>query len=172
MLRFPETRFDIVRPGVALFGVMPFGASVASSVAPELKPVMRVRTEVVSLRTIESGERIGYGHTWSAERRSVIATVPLGYADRLSRQLSNRGHALVRGRRAPIVGTTSMDLAMLDVTDLPGVSLRDEAVFLGAQEGVLGRDAITAGEIAEQVGTIRGKCSPASRVAFRVYREP
>src|SRR5262249_51785995 len=146
-LRLPEARFDIVRPGIALFGVSPFEDPIAPA-ASELKPVMRVRTEVVALRAVAAGERIGYGHTWKAERPSLVATVPMGYADGLSRQLSNRGHALVRGKRAPIAGAVSMDLTMLDVTDHPGVRLGDEAVFLGTQEGPLGRDALGAAEVA------------------------
>jgi len=173
-LRLPEARLDMVRPGLALFGVSPLEASVMSEGAvAELKPVMRVRTEVMALRSLEPGERIGYGHAWQAERPSVIATVPMGYADGLSRQLSNRGHALIRGRRAPIAGTISMDLTMLDVTDIPGVRLSDEAVFLGTQEGPLGRDAITATEIADHIGTIPWEVlTSISRRVPRFYREP
>ena len=134
---------------------------------------MRVRTEVVALRTVAVGEAIGYGHTWRAARTSVIATVPMGYADGLSRQLGNRGHGLVRGRRAPIAGAVSMDLTMLDVTDVPGVRLGDEAVFLGAQEGPLGKDTIGAGEIAAHTGTIPWEVlTSISRRVPRFYREP
>jgi alanine racemase len=168
MLRLPGARLDAVRPGIALFGVAPM-----AGLAPELKPVIRMRSEAVALRTIESGAAIGYGHTWRASRPSVIATVPMGYADGLDRKLSNRGHALVRGRRAPIVGTMSMDLTMIDVTDIPGARIGDEAVFLGAQEGALGRDAITADEIAEQTGTIPWEVlTSISRRVPRFYREP
>jgi alanine racemase len=187
-LRMPEARFDIVRPGIALFGVSPFEKGAATPPTPagfehdalaagagagELKPVMRVRTEVVSLRAIARGEAIGYGHTWRAERPSVVATVPMGYADGLSRQLSNRGHALVRGKRAPIAGAVSMDLTMLDVTDVPGARVGDEAVFLGAQEGPLGRDAITAAEVGAHTGSIPWEVlTSISRRVPRFYREP
>src|SRR5262249_34964344 len=112
-----------------------------------LRPAIRVRTEVVSLREIEPGEAVGYGWTWRASRKSRIATIPMGYADGLSRHLSNVGSVLVRGRRAPIVGTVSMDLTMVDVTDAPGTSLRDEVVVLGSQEGPLGKETITADEV-------------------------
>jgi len=173
MLRLPEARFDVVRPGIALFGVSPFEGEAEASPARELKPVMRVRTEIVALREIAVGERIGYGHTWKAERRSLIATVPMGYADGLSRQLSNRGHALVRGRRAPIAGAVSMDLTMLDVTDVQGVRLGDEAVFLGPQEGPLGRDTIGAAELAAHEGGIPWEVlTSISRRVPRFYREP
>ncbi len=168
LLRMPETRFNVVRPGIALFGVSP-----TAGLGADLKPVIRIRTEVVALRTIEAGEAIGYGHTWRASRQSVIATVPMGYADGLDRKLSNRGAALIRGRRAPIAGTVSMDLTMLDVTDLPGARIGDEVVFLGGQEGVLGRDVITANEIAEQTGTIPWEVMTSiSRRVPRFYREP
>ncbi len=177
MLRFPETRMSLVRPGIALYGVSPFGDPKAdddrASDAPALKPVMRVRTEVVALRELPVGERIGYGHTWTAERPSVVATVPMGYADGLPRSLSNRGDALVRGRRARIIGTVSMDMTMIDVTDIPGARLGDEAVFLGPQEGPLGKDAITADEIARVAGTISWEVlTSISRRVPRFYREP
>jgi alanine racemase len=172
MLRLPEARFDLVRPGIALFGHEAFTAQPDES-APELKPVMRVRTEIVALRTIAAGGRIGYGHTWQAARNSVIATVPMGYADGLSRSLSNRGHGLIRGKRAPIAGTVSMDLTMLDVTDIPGARQGDEVVFLGPQEGPLGRDSISAAEIAEATGTIPWEVlTSISRRVPRFYREP
>jgi alanine racemase len=168
MLRTPSAQLDLVRPGIALFGVPP-----RPGVTDELKPVMRVRSEIVALRTIEPGEAIGYGHTWEAKRTSHIATVPIGYADGLSRQLSNRGHTLVRGRRAPIAGTVSMDLTMIDVTDIPGARLGDEVVVLGAQEGPLGRDVIAVEEIAEHVGTIPWEVlTSISRRVPRFYREP
>jgi alanine racemase len=175
MLRLPEARFDLVRPGIALFGVSPLDASESSEgkVVPELKPVMRVRTEIVALRSIPTGQRIGYGHTWQAERPSVIATVPMGYADGLSRLLSNRGHLLARGRRAPIAGTVSMDMTMIDVTDIPGARLGDEVVVLGAQEGPLGKDAIGAAEIAAHIGSIPWEVlTSISRRVPRFYREP
>lgn len=97
----------------------------------------------------------------------------MGYADGLDRKLSNAGHALVRGRRAPIVGTVSMDMTMLDVTDIAGARIGDESVFLGVQEGPLGRDVITAEEIASTTGTIPWEVlTSISRRVPRFYREP
>lgn len=168
LLRSERARLDVVRPGIALFGVSP-----RAGLAPELRPVMRVRTEIVALRDVAPGEAVGYGWTWRAERPSRIATIPMGYADGLSRMLSNRGAVLVRGRRAPIVGTVSMDLTMIDVSDHEGVTLRDEAVVLGSQEGALGRDAIGADEIADATGTIAWDVlTHVSRRVPRFYREP
>jgi alanine racemase len=177
-------RRDLVRPGIALFGISPrIGGEPLSR---ELKPVMRVRTEIVALRDVEPGSPAGYGATWTAARRSRLATIPMGYADGLSRQLGNRGHVLVRGARAPIVGAVSMDMAMIDVTDVDGVALRDEVVVLGTQEvsprdssvRPLGRGAgdpasIGADEIAAQTDTIPWEVlTSISRRVPRFYREP
>jgi alanine racemase len=177
-----DALFDAVRPGVALFGVSPVakdagasepGATEGSPLSSELRQVMRVRTEVIAVREIEAGESVGYGALWRAARRSRIATVAMGYADGLSRHLSNRGHMLIRGKRAPIVGAVSMDMSMLDVTDLPAVAVRDEAVALGAQEGPLGRDAISPDEVAAHSGTIAWEVlTSISRRVPRFYREP
>jgi alanine racemase len=134
---------------------------------------MRVRTEIVALRTVEAGGPVGYGATWRAPRQARIATVPIGYADGLSRHLGNRGHVLVRGRRSPIVGAVSMDMAMIDVTGVDGACEGDEVVVLGSQEGPLGRDAISADEIASHAGTIPWEIlTSISRRVPRFYREP
>ena len=168
-----EAKLDAVRPGVAIFGVAPVPLAANGAESGDLRLTMRVRTEIAALRTIEAGEKVGYGGLWTASRPSVIATIPMGYADGLSRALSNKGHALVRGKRAPIVGAVSMDMAMLDVTDLPGVSVRDEAVLLGAQEGALGKDMISADEVATHAGTIAWEVlTSISRRVPRFYREP
>jgi alanine racemase len=166
-----EARLDAVRPGIALFGVSPYVGD--APLTGDLRPVMRVRTEIVAVRDVEAGSAVGYGATWRAPRLARIATLPMGYADGLSRHLGNRGHVLVRGKRAPIVGAVSMDMTMVDVTDVEGASLRDEAVVLGAQEGPLGRDAIGATEIAGHADTIAWEVlTSVSRRVPRFYREP
>ncbi len=164
-------RFDAVRPGIALFGIAP--RVKGDPLTPDLKPVMRVRTEIVALREVDRGAPIGYGGTWRALRPSHVATVPMGYADGLSRQLGDRGHVLVRGKRAPIVGAVSMDMAMIDVTEIEGVRQRDEVVVLGAQAGPLGRQSIGADEIADHAGTIPWEIlTSISRRVPRFYRHP
>jgi alanine racemase len=166
-----HAQLDAVRPGIALFGVSP--CVDGSPLTTELKPVMRVRTEIVALRDVEAGSSVGYGATWKPACRSRIATVPMGYADGLSRHLGNRGHVLVRGKRAPIVGAVSMDMTMVDVTYVEGVSVRDEVVVLGAQEGPLGRDGIGADEIAAHADTIAWEVlTSVSRRVPRFYRDP
>jgi alanine racemase len=168
VFRCRDARFDWVRPGIALFGVAPsFGDKV------DLRPAMSIRTEIVALRHLAKGDPLGYGWTWRAPRASVIATIPMGYADGLSRHLSNCGEVLVGGKRAPIVGTVSMDLTMIDVTLHPGVAIRDEVMVLGAQSGVHGKDVITAAEIAGHVGSIPWDVlTHVSRRVPRFYREP
>ncbi len=159
---------DLVRPGLALFGVNPI-----ADMPVELLPAMRVRTEIVAMRQLAAGQSVGYGATWSAKRTSRIATIPVGYADGLSRGLSNRGHVLLAGRRAPIAGIVSMDMTMVDVTDLPGVDVGEECVVLGSQKGRLGSDCITANEIAEALGTVPWEVlTSVSRRVPRFYREP
>jgi alanine racemase len=168
LFQCPSSHLEAVRPGLALFGIQP-----RIGMAQDLRPVMRMHTEVVALRDLERGDPAGYGATWTASRPSRIATVPLGYADGLSRALSNKGHLLVRGRRAPIVGSVSMDLTMIDVTDIPGVELRDEVVAIGAQRGVLGTAEITVEEMATELGTIPWEVlTNVSRRVPRFYREP
>ena len=169
-----HARFDAVRPGISIFGVSPRSVGGdGSAFTSELRSVMRVRSEIVDLRTVPAGEPVGYGGTARTSRTTVLATIPVGYADGFSRQLSNRGHVLLHGRRAPIFGTVSMDMSMIDVTDIPGASLRDEVVVLGGQEGSLGRDAIGADEVAAHAGTIPWEVlTSISRRVPRFYREP
>jgi alanine racemase len=172
-----QALFDAVRPGISLFGVSPrvggAGGGPSTPISHELKAVMRVRTEIIAVRSLEAGAPVGYGATWRAPGSARVATLPMGYADGLSRQLGNRGHVLVRGKRAPIVGAVSMDMAMIDVTAVEGAAVGDEVVVLGAQDGPLGRDAISANELAERAGTIPWEIlTSISRRVPRFYREP
>jgi alanine racemase len=164
----PEQHLSMVRPGISLFGVSPDPHNPL-----DLLPVMRVRTEVIATRMLEAGHSVGYGATWTPKRPSRIATIPMGYADGLSRALSNRGHVLIQGRRCPIAGTVSMDMTMVDVTELPHCAVGEECVVLGPQKGTFGTDAITATEVAEHVGTIPWEIlTSISRRVPRFYREP
>ncbi|HUE38332.1 MAG TPA: alanine racemase C-terminal domain-containing protein, partial [Candidatus Binatia bacterium] len=116
----------------------------------ELRPTMRLRTRVLQLRRLPEGSGVGYDQTFVTERESLIATLPIGYADGYARALSNRGEVLVRGRRARVVGRVSMDLTMIDVTEVPGVETGDEVVLWGRQDGA----EIRVGEAAEWAQTI------------------
>lgn len=137
----------LFRPGIVLYGSPPSGVC---QHIDKLKPVMSFRSRVIQVKAVPPGTSISYGRTYTAEAQRVIATIPVGYDDGYSRLLSNKGAVLIRGKRAPIVGTVCMNLTMVDVTDIEGVSPGDEVVLLGRQ----GTDCITAEEIAEQIGTI------------------
>ena len=118
------------------------------------------------MKTVPAGAPISYGRTFVTKRESRIATIPIGYADGFSRGLSNCGEALVRGARVPVTGRVCMDMTMLDVTDVPGVSEGDDVVLIGRQ----GNEEITADDIAAKTGTIAYEvlCGISSRVP-RVY---
>ena len=141
----------MLRPGLALYGYAPrFMGGAQPRFGDDLKPVLEWKTRIASLRTIAKGETAGYCATFRAERETRLALLPVGYADGLNRLLSNLGSVLVRGRRAPIAGRISMDLTIVDVTDIPGVAIGDEVTLLGTQ----GAERITAYEHADLAGTI------------------
>ena len=140
---------NLARAGAALYGL------VRDVLAPEpqpfaLQPVLSLHSRIIFLKNVPEGVSLGYGRTFTTRRASRIATLPIGYADGLRRALSNNGTVIVRGRLAPIVGRVSMDLTLVDVTEVPGVSLGDEVTLMGARDGL----QITAEDIAEQAGTI------------------
>jgi alanine racemase len=147
ILLHPESRLDAVRPGLALYGGFP-----AAQVPPptKLRQAMTLKTRIVLVRDFAAGAVLGYGRTFRTARPSRIAALPIGYADGFSRANSNRGQALVRGRRAPIVGRVSMDTVLVDVTDVAGAQPGDEAVLYGRQ----GEAEISIAEAAERLGTI------------------
>ncbi len=127
LLSSPFTHFTMVRPGLGLYGATPFEGKTSEL----LKPVLSLTTRIVSLRRLEVGQSAGYGSRFVAARPSVIATLPVGYADGLPRALWRRGHTLVHGQRAAFAGTISMDLAMIDITDIAAARAGDEVVLLG-----------------------------------------
>jgi alanine racemase len=146
-ITLPAAYFEMVRPGIMLYGVYPSPAMVAQI---DLKPVLVWKTAILQLRKVPAGTAISYGQTFVTKRKSLIAALPVGYADGYARLLSNRGQALVRGERAPVVGRVCMDLTMLDVTDIRNVQRGDEVVLLGRQ----GDAEISADEMAAWAGTI------------------
>ena len=162
----------MLRPGLSLYGYAPRLTGARKETgdtalpddhkSPNLSPVLAWKTRVASLRSIETGEAAGYNATFRAYRPTRLALLPLGYADGLSRLLSNRGHVLIHGQRAPIAGRVSMDQAIVDVTDISGVQIGDEAVIIGEQ----GVASITAWEMADLTGTIPYEvlCNIAARV--------
>ena len=154
---------NLVRPGIMLYGVYP-APQIGHTLG--LTPVMQLTTKIVSLKEVPRGTTISYGRTFTCKQESRIAVLPIGYADGYSRALSNEGEVLVRGKRAPLVGVVCMDMVMIDVTGIPGVSLYDDVVLMGSQ----GDQTISAQEIADRIHTIPYEvlCAVSARVP-RVY---
>ena len=149
-------------PGAAVYGSSPVPARPRTAFEPA-----HLKTQVVFLATTAAA-RIGYGGTWRAERPSRIATLPVGYNDGYRFAFSNKAHVLVRGRRAPVVGRVSMDYAMVDVTDIPGVRVDDEATLVGRD----GDERIGVADLAGWADTIPYEilCGIGRRV-MRTYAE-
>jgi alanine racemase len=157
---------NLVRAGATLYGLT------RDVLAPipdplDVRPVMSWHSRVVFLKTVPEGAALGYGRTFTTARESRIATLPVGYADGLRRAHSNNGQVLIRGHLAPLVGRVSMDLTLIDVTEVPGVALGDEVVLMGEREGL----RISAEDLAEQEGTISYEvvCAVSARVP-RLYQ--
>lgn len=161
ILDLPESYYDLVRPGIMIYGLYP-SPSVGRTIP--LRPAMEFRTRISAVKAVPSGTAISYGctHVTTGER-TVIATLPVGYADGYRRSLSDNAEVLVRGQRAPIVGTVCMDMCMIDVTSVPDVKVHDPVVLFGRNP--------TADEIAKRLGTINYEvtCAVTKRVP-RVYR--
>ena len=119
----------MVRAGIMLYGLYP--SEEMDKEAFELDPVMQLKSHIVYLKWVEKGTPIGYGGSYVTDRRMHIATIPIGYGDGYPRHLSNCGEVLIRGMKAPIRGRVCMDQLMVDVTDIPGVRLRDEVLLFG-----------------------------------------
>ena len=155
----PETRFEMIRPGIALYGHWPSRETLLSfrHLHPQmengssLKPVLSFKTKVAQIKIVEKGESVGYGRTFQAERRTRLAVAPVGYYDGYSRALSNLGYALIRGRRAPIRGRVCMNNIALDITGLREVELEEEVTLIGKS----GSEEITAELVAGWSGTIQ-----------------
>ncbi len=144
----PEARYDLVRPGIALYGLSPSPDLPIGELG--LQPALTWKTQVAQVHELEAGESVGYGGTWVSGRPSRVATIPVGYADGFRRAPRAWREVLVRGRRAPLVGRVSMDQSAVDVTELDGVRQGDEVVLIGRQ----GEDVITVEEVAGWLGTI------------------
>ncbi|MCS6805317.1 MAG: alanine racemase [Acidobacteriota bacterium] len=142
VFRHPQTWGTMVRPGGALYGLY--------SPALVLKPVMSLHSQIILLKRVPAGSPLGYGGTFVTERPSQIATLPIGYQDGYMRAFSNTARVIIRGRYAPVVGRVSMDLTLIDVTDVPDVALGDEVVLMGQRDGL----SVTAAELARKARTI------------------
>lgn len=161
---FPESWGNLVRPGGALYGFV--RDVVPSDIAPPpLQPVMSLYSRVMLLKHVGQGEKLGYGCAFETKRDSMIGTIPIGYDDGYRRVLSNHGRVIVRGRFAPVVGRVSMDLTLIDVTDVPEVALDDRVTLIG-RDGELSIAAEDVGEVAETI-SYEITCGISSRVPRR-----
>ena len=156
----PEMQLDMVRQGITLYGLWP---SDDVGHCLDYEPVMKLKAKITFVKQIEQGETVGYGRTFTAERPTKIATLPLGYADGISRKVSNKGYVLLKGQKAPIVGRVCMDQFMIDVTDIENVEIGDEVLVFGSKE-------LSADKVAEWTETISYEvlCAVSKRIP-RIY---
>jgi alanine racemase len=161
----PTAWGNMVRPGGVLYGLWRDILSPADR-SETFQPVMSLHSRIMSLKRVPLGETVGYGCTFEASRETLVAAVPVGYHDGYMRALSNRGHAIIRGVYATVIGRISMDLTLIDVTNVPGVQLEDEVVLMGHEAGL----SISAEELARTAGTLSYEvtCGIGQRVA-RIY---
>ena len=174
LLRFPESRSRMVRPGLILYGALP--SPILNSVAQEVcqkenlknfQPVMQWKSKIILLKSVQKGQPLSYSRKHVTQKNSLIATLPIGYADGLHRNLSNNMEVLVKGKRAPQVGTICMDMILIDVTEVSDVNIGDEVVIFGKQ----GEEEILVEELAEKSNTIPYEilCNVGKRV-LRIYQ--
>ncbi len=166
VLSIPKSYFDAVRTGILLYGHYP---SIEVPRSIKVKQVMTLKTYVADIRRIPAGCPVSYGRRWKAKKETSIAVLPIGYADGVRRDLSNKGEVLIRGNRYPIVGTVTMDMVMIDVGDNP-VRLEDEAIIWGQSS----QGAIEALDVAAKINTIPYEltCGVSKRVQRIYFKDP
>lgn len=164
IIDMPELHYDAVRPGIILYGYYP--SEEVNKEKINLKPVMTLKTNIVNIKTMHPGMCISYGRKFRTERKSIIATIPIGYADGYTRLLFNKAKVIINGKFAPVVGRICMDQCMVDVTDIGNVNVGDEVILLGEDKGL----KFNADDIADLIGTINYEitCMIGKRVP-RVY---
>ncbi len=162
----PECLMDMVRMGIIMYGLYPSDEVDKSRIS--LKGAMSIKSSVVYIKTIKSGESVSYGRRFIAKRDTVVATIPVGYADGYPRQVSNKSRVLINGEYAPVIGNVCMDQMMVDVTDIKNVSVGDDVILVGRQ----GNNEVTFEEIAALAGTINYEiiCGIGKRVP-RIYKQ-
>jgi alanine racemase len=144
---YKQAHYSALRPGIALYGLLPFkGADKLINI----KPVLSWKTKLILIKTLPKGSAISYGQTFVTKRKTKLGVISVGYADGYSRLLSNKGYVLVKGKKVPILGRVTMDLTMIDLTDVHNAKVGDEVVLIGSQ----GKEKITAEELAELTQTI------------------
>lgn len=167
VIDLPAVHYNAVRPGIILYGYYPSQEVQKDKI--KVNPVMSIKANIVHIKTLGKGEYISYGRTFITKRESIIATLPIGYADGFTRLLFEKAKVIVGGKLAPVVGRICMDQCMIDITDIEGVKVGDEVILIGEDEY---NNVITADDIANQLGTISYEvvCAVSKRVP-RVYKK-
>lgn len=162
-----DTELNLVRSGIITYGMYPSDEVIKDNI--DLKPAMEIKTHVSHVKTVEAGFLVGYGSTFITKRKSIIATIPIGYADGYPRGLSNKGYILINGKRMPIAGRICMDQFMVDVTDAGVVHVGDEVTLIGRD----GDEIITVEEMAELIGSFNYEfvCNISKRVPRIYYKD-
>jgi len=164
IMELPDTHYDGARPGVILYGYYP--SNEVDKKELDIKPVMTLKANILHIKTMEPGQYIGYGRKFKTPRKSIIATLGIGYADGYTRMLSGKAKVIINGQFAPVVGNICMDQCMIDITDVPGVKVGDEVILMGTD----GKLKFDVDDIAPLLGTINYEvlCMIGKRVP-RVY---
>jgi alanine racemase len=162
ILRYPEARLNLVRPGLLLYGMLPPLAP--GTIIPDVKHALTLKTNILLIRSLAAGSSVSYSRTYTMKRQSRIASLPVGYGDGYPRELSNIGHVLICGQKAPIVGRVCMDVTLVDVTDIPQASVGSEAILIGKQ----GNEQILAEDLARMIHTTEHDIT--TRLTSRVQR--
>ena len=164
----PEAHFNFVRLGIGAYGLWPsdktLRAAQHAGIDIQLSPALTWKTVVAQVKEIEKGALVGYGCTYKMDHKGRIAVLPVGYYDGYVRQLSNKGHVLIHGKKAPVIGRVCMNMIMVDITRIPEVRLEDEVVLLGEQ----GKENISAEDMAALSGTINYEVT--TRINERIPR--
>jgi alanine racemase len=164
IIDMPSMHLDAVRPGILLYGYYPSNDVEKNKI--NIRPAMSLKASIINIKRLPAGEYISYGRTYKTDKESIIATLPIGYADGYTRLLFNKGKVIVKGCFAPIVGRICMDMCMIDITGIDGLKLGDEVIIMGEDEEII----YNADEIAKHIGTINYEiiCAVSKRVP-RVY---
>lgn len=165
---YPKTHFNLVRPGISIYGLYPSNEvkKWCASNNIELKPALTLKTKIALIKNIPKGSCVSYGCTYTAEKETKIAILPIGYYDGIDRRNSNNGYVLIRCQKAPIIGRVCMNITIADITDIENAKQEDEAVLIGKQ----GDNEICADEIAERINTINYEITTRLRESIpRVY---
>ena len=149
VFNYPESYFDLVRVGIALYGSLPFNPSGLSR-EYSIKPVVTLGSRIVFRKEIKPGDSVSYGRTFQAKKKTGVATVSIGYADGYGRNLSNKASVLIAGKRCPVIGNICMDMTMVDISGVDSAAIGDEVILIGRQQ----KEEIRVEDVSGWAGTV------------------